>query len=173
MGNSWSKAPIDGETWGLNGIILRRPVKRMFLMHDLDFFLNGKSGESLQHVYEDIVAETKRRGVPVMTLRKYKRLPNSVEFPRDKMHYNYFTSSMAYMIAYAIYKGATSIDLYGVGLVKELEYREQKACIEYWLGYARGLGIKWCVHGLTTLFSHMGHAGSYGYEWTKQYQKIP
>jgi len=123
----------------------------------------------LEKIIDEVIEEVNKLNIPVMTLKKYSYLPNSIPFPLDKMHYKYCTNSFSYMIAYAIYKGATSIDLYGVGLIKELEYREQKACIEYWLGYARGLGIKWRVRGLTTLFSTMGHAGLYGYEWCKDY----
>lgn len=176
MSDSWKKAPMDGETWGLNALILRRPVKRMFLMHDIDLFLE-------KNIYQmkEVIDEVNKLGIPVMTLKKHKLLPNSIEYPIGEMHSRYFTSSFGYMIAYAVkylsrfqFNVITpSIDLYGIGLVKRLEYREQKACIEYWLGYARGKGIDVRIFGLTTLFSTMGYAGLYGYEWCKDYQKIP
>lgn len=168
MGSSWKKAPIEGETWGLNALILKRPVKRIFLMHDIDLFLEGDI-----YQMKEVIEETNKLGIPAMTLERHKLLPNSIEYPLNKMHSKYFTNSIAYVIAYAIHKGATSIDLYGVPLVLKDEYREQRACIEYWLGYARGKGIDVTIFGGSSLFTTGLHAGLYGYEWNQDYQKIP
>lgn len=169
MGSSWQKAPMEGETWGLNSLILRRPVKRLFLMHDIDVLLESLPQFNLKGAIEEV----NKLGIPVMVHKKHKLIPNSVEFPLNDMPSRYFTSSFAYMIAYAIHVGATAIDLYGVPLTLKVEYQEQKCCIEYWLGYARGKGIEITIYGLTTLFGTGTHAGLYGYEWTQEYQKIP
>lgn len=168
MGSSWKKAPMEGETWGLNALILKRPVKRLFLMHDLDLFLEKDIFQM-----KEVVEEVNKLGTPVMTLKKYSFLPSSIEYPLSEIHSKYFTNSFAYMIAYAICERATSIDLYGIPLVLKDEYRDQRACVEYWLGYARGKGIEVTIFGGSTLFTHGVHAGLYGYEWNQIYQKIP
>lgn len=55
----------------------------------------------------------------------------------------YLTSSPAYMISYAISQGATEIQLYGVDLsVSDHEYFWQRPCVEAWIGFAKGRGIK-------------------------------
>ena len=168
LGSSWNRAPMEGEVWGLNTLILRRPVKRLFLMHDIDLYL-----ETNQFEIKETIEEVNKLDIPVMTIKKHKLIPNSVEYPLNDMPSKYFTNSFAYMIAYAIHKGATSIDLYGIPLTKKPEYMEQRNCIEYWLGYARGKGVEIRIFGLTALFGTGLHAGLYGYEWNQDYQKIP
>ena len=37
-GPGWEKAPKEGETWGLNDLLLYRPLKLTFEMHDIDKF---------------------------------------------------------------------------------------------------------------------------------------
>ncbi len=59
-----------------------------------------------------------------------------------KLRCDYFTSSIAYMIAYGIWAGFPHIGVYGVDLVVGVEYTEQKPCAEFWLGIARGRGIE-------------------------------
>lgn len=55
----------------------------------------------------------------------------------------YLTSSPAYMMSQAISEGATEIGIYGVDLnVMDHEYFWQRPCMEAWIGFARGKGIK-------------------------------
>lgn len=75
----------------------------------------------------------------------------------------YLTSSPAYMIAYAILKGATEIGLYGVDLsISDHEYFWQRPCAEAWIGFAKGRGIKVTIPDV----SHVGKS-SYieGRDW--------
>lgn len=55
---------------------------------------------------------------------------------------NYFTSSIAWMLAMAIYEKPDMIGLFGVDMIGDGEYSHQRACCEYFLGMARGMGIK-------------------------------
>lgn len=58
----------------------------------------------------------------------------------------YLTSSPAYMIAYAIWQGVTEIALYGVDLViSDHEYFWQRPCVEAWIGFAKGKGVKFTI----------------------------
>ena len=75
----------------------------------------------------------------------------------DKYKSKYFTSSIAYMIAYAIYCKVDSIRLEGIGLDYADEYMHQKPAVAYWLGRAEGEGIKVSWIKLTPPFL-------YGYE---------
>lgn len=55
---------------------------------------------------------------------------------------DYFTSSIAFMLALAIWEGFEVIDIYGVDLTVGEEYDYQKPCAEFWIGLAMGKGIE-------------------------------
>jgi uncharacterized protein YdbL (DUF1318 family) len=46
------------------------------------------------------------------------------------------------MVVHAIFEGAEEIGIYGVDLLQDEEYAYQRPGCEYWIGVARGLGIK-------------------------------
>lgn len=144
--SGWENAPMEGETWGVNSLLLRRPVKLSFQMHDIDRLLS----EPLDSIKAEI-AEINRLGIPVITQKKHKLLPTAIPFPLDEMPVKYFTNSIAYMIAYAIYKKAKEIEMYGVAMFLREEYSLQRPCIEFWIGCAMAKGIKITVHEPTTI----------------------
>jgi hypothetical protein len=60
----------------------------------------------------------------------------------EKYNSRYFTNSISYMIAYAIYKGYQKIDMYGVDMNCVSEYSFERPSVSYWMGFARGLSIE-------------------------------
>ena len=60
----------------------------------------------------------------------------------DKFNSRYFTNTVSYMIAYAIYEGVDSIDIYGVDMSGAGEYVNQRGSLMYWIGRAESMGIK-------------------------------
>ena len=76
------------------------------------------------------------------------------------------------MIAYAMLKGATEIDLYGVNQASSSEYFYEKSGVEYWLGVANGRGVKITINGgkseLLTNKARFGGGLLYGYNQTYQ-----
>ena len=54
----------------------------------------------------------------------------------------YLTSTIAYMLALALYEGFSRVKLFGVDLALDTEYAEQRPCVEYLLGVAKGMGVK-------------------------------
>jgi hypothetical protein len=59
----------------------------------------------------------------------------------------YYNNSISWMIAHAILEGYTTIGLYGVDMAQngvhgESEYGYQRPSVEYFIGVARGLGIR-------------------------------
>ena len=70
------------------------------------------------------------------------------------------------MIGYAILKGATEIGVYGVDLsISDHEYFWQRPCVEAWIGFAKGHGIKVTIPEV----SHVGKS-SYveGRDWKSE-----
>jgi hypothetical protein len=95
--------------------------------------------------------------LPVYMVSKVAEVPNSVAYPleaildefspcfmkRDRA--KYFTNSISYMVALAIYEGFEEIHIYGVDMATngvDTEYAKQRPSCEFWLGVAVGRGIK-------------------------------
>lgn len=72
-------------------------------------------------------------------------IPNAMQYPKDKLvetfGLEYLTSTIAQMLALAIYEEFTEIGLYGIDLVVGDEYSYQRPCAEFWLGIAHAKGI--------------------------------
>ena len=60
----------------------------------------------------------------------------------DKYNSRYFSCSISYMIAYAMYKGAKELNIYGVDMSIGSEYQFERPGVLYWIGRAEGAGIK-------------------------------
>ena len=73
-------------------------------------------------------------------------VPGCVMFPLKEWAWYggvpYLTSTLAHMLAYAIHENqGAKIELYGFEAESNTEYAAQRPCIEYWVGYGRGLGM--------------------------------
>ena len=90
--------------------------------------------------------------IPVYMEQHYDDVPMSVRYPFEEINdwiseidpsgRDYFTNSVSFMIALAIYEGFDVIHLYGVDMAVGSEYEQQRPSCEFWLGVAKGLGIK-------------------------------
>jgi len=160
----------DGELWGLNDLIIIRRVDVTFEMHDLDVFNNPiyHNSDEWQTYISNILEYVKDYDIPIYTQRYYDWVPNCIPFPFDEMpvDLNYFTSTIAYMIALAITKKPDIIEIYGIPLVLREEYQDQRPCIEFWLGYAVAEGVEIIIHEPSVIMSDKTFKGLYGIEGT-------
>lgn len=81
---------------------------------------------------------------PTMVQPSMAHMPNTVEFPFDDIRAKYgdfFTSSIAWMLVYALDLGYDEIHIYGVDMAAEDEYSHQRPCLAYWIGVGRGMGV--------------------------------
>ena len=88
----------------------------------------------------------KRPPKKIIMQHKNKDVTGSMRFPLKEIvsldGKTYLTSTLAHMLAYAIhYFPNTPIELYGFEAESSTEYAVQRPCIEYWVGYGRGLGM--------------------------------
>lgn len=60
----------------------------------------------------------------------------------EKYESRFFTNSISYMIAYALFQGFNDIKLYGVDMEIGQEYTFERPSVTYWIGYAKGLSAK-------------------------------
>jgi len=82
----------------------------------------------------------------VVMLEFNQYVPKAIPYPRDEMiekfGRNWFTSSVAYMMALAIARGATEIGLFGVDMAADQEhYSGQRAGCTWFIEKAESLGI--------------------------------
>lgn len=130
------------DIWALNGV---------YNMIDLENISNITRWFDL-HSLEVIKAEPrgyfewyKTCKIPVYTIEVNEEMPSSVKYPLDEIlkrfPRKYFTNTVSYMIALAIYEGYTNISIFGVDMQRGAEYSDQRPSCEYFIGYAEGLGI--------------------------------
>lgn len=84
-----------------------------------------------------------RAGKTIIMQDDNEDVPGCVKFPVDAFGKKpYLTSTLAHMLAYAICTFPDAkIELYGFEAESNTEYAAQRPCIEYWVGYGRGLGM--------------------------------
>jgi len=176
---SRDQAPYDNpefEIWSVNNLHKFIPrTDRVFQIHQRSEWevndLHGFPGA-------DHLEWLKTCGIPVYTIEKYDDVPTSIKFPLDelveefgiprlktKVKDGYFTNSISFMIALAIYEGFKEIHVYGVDMAVMSEYNEQRPSCEYYLGIAKGRGID--VY-LPTDSDLLKTRYIYGYEYEEQ-----
>ena len=102
--------------------------------------------------------------VPVYMQDVYPDVPMSVRYPLDDvcsgLNFNkrYFTSSVAYALALAAHLPYKRVEVYGVEMETDTEYRYQRDGVTFWLGIAIGRGKEVIAH------CSMFDAPMYGYE---------
>lgn len=129
----------DVEIWTLNQMyIISREIEfhasKWFDLHTLEEICSYKGRF-------EWLAE--RHNFPVYMQREFTGIPNSVEFPKGELTARfgrYFTSSIAWLIAFAIHTEYKEINLVGVDMIED-EYIEQRPGCEYFIGLARGMRI--------------------------------
>lgn len=153
-------APFDDpefEIWGMNDLYKHIPrYTRWFDIHGDDVVeASEKEGEKPgRDTREKRINTFKTMLCPIYMTEKHPDVPNSVAYPLDEIldhfgncfkkpkHAKYFTNTVSYMIALAIYEGAEELHIYGIDMATSTEYETQKPSCEFWLGVAAGRGIK-------------------------------
>lgn len=114
----------------------------------------------------------KKSPVPVVTSRAHPDYPALVEYPLEdvlnRFGHEYFNSTAAYAVAFAIHTGATQISLFGMDFTypKAHDAEKGRGCVEFWCGQAQARGIKVNLPKSTTLLDacHTRAERLYGYD---------
>ena len=158
-GKGWENAPREEISWGLTLINLQRPVD---LVIDMNVYEDGRWGETERLGAVASKALALKNNIPYICLENYP-----LEIITKLFKTDYFNSTVDYAIALAIYKQVTQIKCWGVNMANNTEYAEQKAGVEFWLGYAMGKGIDVKVNGSHSRILKTKDGLLYGYG-TKQ-----
>ena len=158
------------EVWGFNNDLVLMPyAARWFEMHELNVYGEAAVDDARP---DDSYLSALRRGlgIPVYHLRETPLIPGSIEYPLKEMAAkfgSYFTNSFSYMLALAIHEKVDEIHLYGVDMAREHEHGWERPSIEYFLGWARGAGIKVVIPDTSDMLKCLGF---YGYGGANPYE---
>lgn len=108
-----------------------------------DRWINVHSRRHMVKTYPEGYRWYGKQSKPIYLQRIEADVPSSQEFPQEQIRrhfgHDYFTCSLAWLLAWAILLRADEIDLWGVGPDKD--YHWQRPCLAYWVQLARAVGI--------------------------------
>jgi len=134
------------ETWGIT--LCHAALEHCSLgwwMDDIDIYgTDSAIGRTL--------ADPNKIPCRYMTSKAHPNMPMGIEYPLQEIidffeleeeNTDWFNNTVAYAVAYAIYKGYDEIHLHGIDYMGDTEIRlRQKECTTFWLGVAMGRGIR-------------------------------
>ena len=148
------------EVWAINA--LGNVLECDLVFHMDDIRIQEKRAEAApESNIASMVKWLKTSKVPVMTSRAHAEYPALQAFPLEAvlndLQHDYFNSTAAYAVAYAIHVGATKISCFGMDFTYPNSHQAEKgrACVEFWLGIAKARGIKLSMPKTTTLMDAM------------------
>ena len=86
--------------------------------------------------------EDMKKYSPVVSWQPWADIPFPLEEIKEQFKTTYFTNTISYMIAYAIYLKVDKISVYGVDASFGAPYAQENRGVEYWLGRAEQSGIE-------------------------------
>jgi|TARA_R110000824_G_scaffold146487_1_gene315313 hypothetical protein len=144
---------VEGEVWACNDLQTSLPEGWSFDAWDRWFDLHTDAHIKKHRPLAWAWYQTSDGRRPIYLHRPYVEISGSVAYPRNDIQtlfsvdddpFEYFTSSIDWMLALAISTGVGRIILHGVDLWDAPHERGDQRCgAHYWIGVARGRGI--CV----------------------------
>ena len=124
--------PFDtDEIWGVNNVASDPGFEKRHF-HKLFAF------DQLEQAYTDEM----KTHAPICSWQDYKDIPFPIEEVKKEFKTIFFTNTVSYMIAYAIYLKVKKISIYGVDVAFGAPYAQENRGVEYWIGRAHERGIE-------------------------------
>lgn len=159
------------EVWGINAVSGTILCDRVFHMDDVR--IQERRAQALPESNIARMLEWLRvHPGPIVTSRAHPDYPGLVEFPLEdvinNLGHDYFNSTAAYAVAYAIHLGVKRISLFGCDYTYPNAHDAEKgrACVEFWLGVARARGINLTIAKTSSLMDalYSRQERLYGYD---------
>lgn len=159
------------EVWGINAVGNVVHCDRIFHMDDVriqEIRAKAKPESNIANMLKWL----KRHPGPIYTSRPHNQYKGLVAMPIEAMirelTFDYFNSTAAWAVAYAVYIGVKHIKLYGCDFTYPNAHHAEKgrACVEFWLGIAVAKGIRITFPTTTTIMDacEPRHERLYGYD---------
>lgn len=135
------------EVWAINGLGDVFACDRIFHMDDVRI-QEIRAAAAPQSNIANMLKWMRKHPGPIITSRAHPDYPGLVEFPLEAvindLGFAYLNNTAAYAVAYAIHLPVKKISLYGCDFTYPNAHDAEKgrACVEYWLGFARARGIQ-------------------------------
>ena len=143
----------------------------MFQLHDPVIWHNPVNRNDPKH-YEWL----KSGDTPIIVMQDvYDDVPKSVAYPLEAVKQlgasgkHLLSSSVAEAIAMAIQEGYEKIEIYGVEMEADTEYRYQRDGVSYWIGFAEGRGIEVDWHSKTYKYPVYGYEGDIRLDYQRDF----
>jgi|TARA_R100000455_G_C6269155_1_gene124725 hypothetical protein len=133
------------EIWGINCIGGIIHVDKTFMMDPVSRFLDTDAAGTQTNIAREFLSKNEK---PIITCQLDERISYLELFPlkevATELGFCYFNNTVAYAVAYAIWKKVKIICLYGIDYTyKNVNMAESgRACVEFWLAIAVSKGIK-------------------------------
>jgi len=142
-----SRHKVADETWAINAAADVIQCDRVFHMDDVRI-QEIRAVENPDGNIAAMLPWLRKHPGPVITSRLHPDYPGLVEFPLADVLNScagqvYMNSTAACAVAYAIHIGVKKIMCFGMDFTLPNSYdaEQGKACVEFWLGFARARGI--------------------------------
>jgi len=153
-GPSVSEAPFDRsgwDFWGVNNIFQYVPNVRWTAWFELHKFsiVDEQFLRKDQPVFRGMpiynyLDKLQHLNVPVYMQESCQIIPNARPYPFNEIvsrFGRYFTVSACWMLALGIHLGYQTIGVFGCDMIDE-QHKDKRPAFEYFLGFAKGLGIE-------------------------------
>ena len=133
------------EIWCINCIGGVIHVDKTFMMDPASRFIDTENAGSQTGIAREFLTKNK---APIFSCAKHPDFPAIEQYPLEDVvkstGYCYFNNTVAYAIAYAVWKKVEKISLYGIDFTyKNVNMAESgRACCEFWCAIAVSKGIK-------------------------------
>ena len=139
---------IADEVWGINALGDVIACDRVFHMDDVRVQEIRAAADPAGNIAA-MLSWLKTHPGPVITSQRHPDYPGLVEFPLAAVlnscaGQQYMNTTAACAIAYAIHIGVQKIMCFGMDFTLPNSYHAEqgRACVEFWLGFARARGIE-------------------------------
>ena len=165
------RSKLFDEVWGINALGNIFDCDLIFHMDDVRIQEIRAAAAPDGHIAA-MLKWMKTSKTPIVTSRAHPDYQALVEYPLEavlnKLGHCYFNNTTPYAIAYAIFKGATIISIFGMDYTYANQHKAEKgrACVEFWLRCALDHGIKLNLPSTSTIMDNNlpQSARMYGYD---------
>lgn len=159
------------EVWAINALGDVLACDRIFHMDDVAV-QEVRAAADPDGMVASMLVWLKKHPGPIYTSVVRAGYPGCVAFPLEDvinhLGYDYFNSTAAYAVAYAVHLGVEKISMFGCDFSYAHSHQAEKgrACVEFWLGYAAAKGIRLGTSGHSSLLDGIEPKATrlYGYD---------
>lgn len=148
-GLSPSRKEVDHEN--TEAVIYGLPWDQLSHRYDVLFEMHDRS--LWERRGEDYVQSLRDLDCPVIMQEEHAEIEFSMQYPQQLLEprWDYYNSSIAYMLSYAITNDPDKISIYGVDNHTDEEWFFERGSNEFWIGVAKALNIEVWIHPTSSL----------------------